>query len=202
MKKLYKSAAFSLSLPVPPLTSRSPRLSSLEKSHSSTDGVRGIGDPVVGLLIQRDCLLSNFNDIPSAYHFGCLATGFELGLSFDSHTSDPEKHFFSRPQLLILSPLKPFPLRCQYGWAARWWKEGKGEGRPVAHRSHIKASQQSLQEPFLTNTNSPQKKQIWLSLRSVGVILRLSLDTLLNLMLFIVFHVVSHRGHPIINKLL
>lgn len=48
-----------------------------------------------GLLIQSDCLVSNFNDIPSAYHYGCLATGFELGLSFDSHTSDPEKHFFS-----------------------------------------------------------------------------------------------------------
>lgn len=48
-----------------------------------------------GLLIQSDCLVSNFNDIPWAYHYGCLATGFQLGLSFDSHTSDPEKHFFS-----------------------------------------------------------------------------------------------------------
>lgn len=81
-------------------------------------------------------------------------------------------------------------------------EEGKGEARPVAHWSHIKASKQSLQEPFLTNTNSPQKKQIWLSLHSVGVILRLCLDTLLNLMLFIVFHAISHQRLPLINKLL
>lgn len=72
-------------------------------------------------LIQRVCLVSNFNDILLAYHSGCLETGFELGLSFDSHTSDSEKHVFSpRSRLLILPPLKPFPLRCQYGWAEQW----------------------------------------------------------------------------------
>lgn len=154
------------------------------------------------MLIQSNRLVSNFNDIPSAYHYGCLATGFELGLSFDSHTSDPEKHFFFLPPLLIVAPLKPFPLRCRYGWAARWQNKARGDGRPGGSWSHIKAWKQSRQEPFLTNTNSLQKKQIWSSLRSVGVILRLSLDTLLNLTLSIVFRAVSHKSLAIINKLL
>lgn len=85
-----------------------------------------IVNPVVGLLIQRDCLLSNFNDIPSAYHFGCLATGFELGLSFDSHTSDPEKHFFSRPSAFDSFSSETLPPAVSV-WVGRAVVEG-GQG--------------------------------------------------------------------------
>lgn len=118
-------------------------------------------------LIQRVCLVSNFNDIPPAYHSGCLATGFELGLSFDSHTSDSEKHVFffrppSLPRLLILPPLKPFPLRCQYGWAEQWQKKARGVGQPTGYRwSHIKSCKQSCWEPFLTNINSQKANVVF-----------------------------------------
>lgn len=68
-----------------------------------------------GLLIQSDRLVSNFNDIPSAYHYGCLATGFELGLSFDSHTSDPEKHFFSSLRFWFQLLWNPSPCSAGMG---------------------------------------------------------------------------------------
>lgn len=90
-EKIYKSAAF-LPRPFPYLWVEFGLFRGGGWGGSS-EGVLGetLSALWSGLLIQRVSLVSNFNDIPSAYHSGCLETGFELGLSFDSHTSDSEK---------------------------------------------------------------------------------------------------------------
>lgn len=149
-EKLYKSAA-SLPAPASPL-----RIDMSKRSCGERAGLEGVLASQLptllwsGLLIQRLRRVSNFNDIPLAYPSGCLATGFELGLSFDSHTSDSEKHFLPPPftlfpPLLILPPLKPFPLWCQYGWAERRENKARGAGQPGSSYSwsHIKDHKQS-----------------------------------------------------------
>lgn len=103
----------------------------------------------LGLLIQRDCLVSNFNDIPPAYHPPLPGDRiWARPLIRFPHIGALKSNFFSLSFWWRLL-WNPSPCCVSMGGqsAGRMGREVKG--RPVGCWSHIKAWKQRPQEPSL-----------------------------------------------------
>ncbi len=122
----------------------------------------------LGLLIQRDCLVSNFNDIPAAYHPRLPGDRiWARPLIRFPHIRALKSNFFSSSFWCRLL-WNPSPCCVSMGGqnAGRMGQEVKG--RPVGCWSHIKAWKQRPREPSL-QTQIRRSESKCASLRSLRV---------------------------------